>query len=400
MLAQVGERPLRFLVTGCLLLQLVASDRGHESEQRRQTNGHIAVDSKDDQLALRILGKGQLHKEARPELEAGDTVLVMSPFTGNSNPPVSMAAGLRGVVTEMKDSDAEVDFEAAVGMQLVRSWNLKHLQKQAVVAGVSLKVRRYAAVFEGVESWKSLREAKPGEVLIASGPPTTVQGYSMIPITPRGAVERNSVIVIHDARVSSSRKAAPAQHNVTAIAKQVEHHRGDEAVNDTGLINPSRTEEEQLHSLQAQEKSLEGGISMMSSALEDPRGFLLQLPGMDKFMAGLKVAVHLSPEQGYCLQRGEFKGFGCAFDSVNPQICKCKGYFEMCRVESDAKKVIASYTNGNLREAFAMAKSLLIGECYTPIWVTVVMWCCVGIFVLAMGIVVRAVLNKKRTNSD
>jgi len=107
----------------------------------------------------------------------------------------------------------------------------------------------------------------------------------------------------------------------------------------------------------------------MAHAANDPRGFLLELPGIDKFVAGLKVAVDLSPDKGYCLQHGEYMGFGCINDGKSQQICQCKGSLERCWVETNEQKLMSSYQAGNTEEAMEYARALLFGQCYIPVWI-------------------------------
>ena len=58
-----------------------------------------------------------------------------------------------------------------------------------VIDGTSLVAKRGAAVFESPESWKSTHSIPAGHIVVAAGPPRTVQGYLMVPIVPSGAVE-------------------------------------------------------------------------------------------------------------------------------------------------------------------------------------------------------------------
>jgi len=58
-----------------------------------------------------------------------------------------------------------------------------------VFAGSHLVANMGAPVFESLESWRVIGQVPAGVRVIAGGPPTTVEGYFMVPIVPSGAVE-------------------------------------------------------------------------------------------------------------------------------------------------------------------------------------------------------------------
>jgi len=136
----------------------------------------------------------------------------------------------------------------------------------------------------------------------------------------------------------------------------------------TGTMEARELKEEDTL-LQEERTSLGRGLNIMAHAANDPRGFLMQLPGIDKFVAGLKVAVELSPDKGYCLQHGEFMGYGCVNDGKSQPICECRGRLEQCWVETDEQKLMSAYQVGNTEEAMEHARAILFGQCFVPLWV-------------------------------
>lgn len=59
----------------------------------------------------------------------------------------------------------------------------------AVPAGTYLVASMAAPVYESPESWRVIGKIPAGVGVISAGPPEVVEGYTMIPIAPSGAVE-------------------------------------------------------------------------------------------------------------------------------------------------------------------------------------------------------------------
>lgn len=159
--------------------------------------------------------------------------------------------------------------------------------------------------------------------------------------------------------------------------------------------NQETPNEEQLEN---EEKSAFGkGIGMMAQAMTDPRGFLLQLDVIKKFVQALKFAVDNSKMKGYCLYDGEFKDFGCINDHKAAQICQCSGWLAQCYVPEDTSKVVKMWTQGNKQQAFDLAKTLLLGQCYTPVWAIVLSW---SVAILVLFILIYCIASKVRGRRD
>jgi hypothetical protein len=120
--------------------------------------------------------------------------------------------------------------------------------------------------------------------------------------------------------------------------------------------------EEKAH--KEEETSLQPSLGTMTKAFTDPRGFLMELPGMKNFSAGIKAAIELGPNKGKCLAAGEFAGYGCGDSKDLPKMCSCSGLFQMCYLPDDPKRAVDKMSKGQMQEAFEEAKTLLFGKCY------------------------------------
>lgn len=224
-------------------------------------------------------------------------------------------------------------------------------------------------------------------------------------VRPSGAALHEKRAVIHRTLETEPPKDKDTPDNSGgAVDRQKKENDAENAamkdLGDGDDASKQKKEEDAL--VKEEQNSLGGGLGALTTALTDPRAFLISLPGMSQFVAGLKVAVSLQPGdlKGKCLQEGEFMGAGCANDGKAPQICSCKGLLEHCWVEDDEQKIVKTYTGGDVKGALEMAKSLLFGKCYTPTWLV-----CLIVFgvLLVLGIgafVAKKMFGKKEESSD
>jgi hypothetical protein len=164
-----------------------------------------------------------------------------------------------------------------------------------------------------------------------------------------------------------------AQHHHQEQAHRHRRHQDDpkeakKAANDTKADTPDAKEKEEEDKLQEKESgTFSKGLGSMASAFTDPRGFLLQQPGMKEFMAGLKKAIDLENDGGKCLKSGQFANFGCIDADSTPPICKCRSIVDYCygqlTTDVDEKDVVERYTKGDVEGAFGETKFLILGEC-------------------------------------
>lgn len=187
--------------------------------------------------------------------------------------------------------------------------------------------------------------------------------------------------------VASSLKSATVQahtalmHAAAALAEQQSHQgQGQQGASQAhaqasgkeepksdqnASAGPADSEKAQEEKLEKEEESTLGSsLGKMATAFTDPRKFLMEMPGMKDFSAGIKAAVDMGPEKGKCLTTGEFAGFGCGDDKDSPKICSCGSVLELCWLPEDPKAVVDRFTKGQTKEAFAEAKALLFGQCY------------------------------------
>lgn len=66
---------------------------------------------------------------------------------------------------------------------------------RAVGDGARLVAREETAIFASLESWEQIAAIRQGDKLVAAGSPCSVEGYTMVPVHPRGAVDMTSFLV-------------------------------------------------------------------------------------------------------------------------------------------------------------------------------------------------------------
>lgn len=98
-----------------------------------------------------------------------------------------------------------------------------------------------------------------------------------------------------------------------------------------------------------EEVALQGGLKNLSKALHDPRGFLIELPGMRDFSAGTRAAIDLGPNSGRCLASGEFAGYGCGESKEFPRMCSCPGWLQRCHLPDDPQSIVDTFSKGDVR---------------------------------------------------
>lgn len=162
---------------------------------------------------------------------------------------------------------------------------------------------------------------------------------------------------------------------------------------------PSPAPEQKFAEEKAQkqeEASLGSGLATMSKAFTDPRGFLVELPGMRDFTAGMKAAIELGPNKGKCLATGEFAGYGCGDSKDFPRMCRCSGWFEMCYLPDDPKRTVDKMSKGQTKEAYEEAKALLFGKCQQ----SMLLMCLAGLIALVAVFFAFTTLRKVFTRSS
>lgn len=70
-------------------------------------------------------------------------------------------------------------------------------KKNRIHAGTTMRTTMILNFFESCRSWKVLKELKVGEIVTAGGPPELVEGYSMVPVKPCGALDQAGLQVVH-----------------------------------------------------------------------------------------------------------------------------------------------------------------------------------------------------------
>merc|ERR1740121_2066569 len=67
-----------------------------------------------------------------------------------------------------------------------------------ITEGTALRATRPASIYKGIGSWEVLKLVGVGGHVVAAGPPERVRGFSMVPISPKGVVDKGLFTVSTD----------------------------------------------------------------------------------------------------------------------------------------------------------------------------------------------------------
>lgn len=226
-------------------------------------------------------------------------------------------------------------------------------------------------------------------------------GSSSEAVAASGAsVVHNATAVVHNKTV---RKSSLVQNETAAQSKLAEAAvvppapPGDkDAVksDDSALVKAEKNAEHE------EKTGLFAGVAKLASAVQDPRGFFMQMDAIKAVDASLRLTISLQggDAAGKCLTTNDYglEGLGCLSGPGVAPLCKCAGLLELCWApgQEEEDQLLKMFSSGKQEQALEIAKAMLFGKCNRPIWLVCVVVAAGVLGLILLLVVLRLMMRK------